>query len=185
MLKLFQVSGGSLVLDPFVGTASLLIAAAEFGKMSPHVLREFTSRNFQVDWYWGQTLTTWPCMPEVDPVELDRRFHLFKTLEGCWCSSCRFVLLMKTWLPTFINMVLPQGLSNHKNISKKTNFPHKLILGILGLSLETPGSFDFSMSFWHYLWFTSPVDHLGEMEPGWIVLSRILHTGFEKPLTRW
>ena len=58
MLKLFQVSGGSLVLDPFVGTASLLIAAAEFGKMSPHVLREFTSRNFQVDWYWGQTLTT-------------------------------------------------------------------------------------------------------------------------------
>ena len=27
-----QVSGGSLVLDPFVGTASLLIAAAEFGQ---------------------------------------------------------------------------------------------------------------------------------------------------------
>jgi len=31
MANLAQVSGGSLVLDPFVGTASLLIAAAEFG----------------------------------------------------------------------------------------------------------------------------------------------------------
>jgi len=31
MANMGQVSGGSLVLDPFVGTASLLIAAAEFG----------------------------------------------------------------------------------------------------------------------------------------------------------
>ena len=87
-------------------------------------------------------------MPEVDLVESDRRFFL-EPLKGCWCFSCRFVLLMKTWLLTFTSMVLLQGLPNDAEKFKKyfsSDIFHNFILGTLGLLQETPGSFNFSTS---------------------------------------
>ena len=81
MLKLFQVSGGSLVLDPFVGTASLLIAAAEFGKMS--CFERVYKQKLPGGLVLGADIDYLTLHARSRPSRVGQKVFPFKTLEGC------------------------------------------------------------------------------------------------------